>query len=149
MTKPLKNARHERFAQELAKGQSADTAYTAAGYSPSRKNAQRLRTKEDVTARVAELQAGAAKRTEITVAGITARLVRIADKGEDLRDAPGLSVARASLMDAAKLNGLIVDIKDLRSSDGSMSPKEPTYRLVKSEAPLALPSPLPGDQDHD
>lgn len=143
MTGPLKNTRHERFAQELAKGQSADAAYVEAGYQPSRKNAHRLTTKEDVKARVAEIQAGAAKRTEITVAGITERLVRIADKGEDLKDAPGLSVARASLMDAAKLNGLIVDIKDLRSSDGSMSPKEPTYRLVKSEAPALLPSPLP------
>ncbi len=133
MTKPLDNTRHEKFAQELAKGQSADAAYVAAGYKPSRKNAHRLTTKEDVKSRVAQLQAGAAKRTEITVAGITERLVRIADKGEDLKDAPGLSVARASLMDAAKLNGLIVDIKDLRSSDGSMSPKEPTYRLVGSD----------------
>ena len=147
MSKPLSNARHERFAQELAKGQTAEAAYIEAGYRPSRKNAQRLRTNEGVTARIAELQAGAAKRTEITVAGITERLIKIADKGEDLKDAPGLSVARASLMDAAKLNGLIVDIKDLRSSDGSMSPKEPTYRLVKSEAPAS--SPLPGDQDHD
>jgi hypothetical protein len=34
MPGPLKNARHERFAQELAKGKSKLGAYTLAGYEP-------------------------------------------------------------------------------------------------------------------
>ena len=37
----LQNARHERFAQNLAKGMSADASHTAAGYKPNRKNAAR------------------------------------------------------------------------------------------------------------
>jgi hypothetical protein len=35
MPGPLKNARHERFAQELAKGASQAEAYARAGYKPS------------------------------------------------------------------------------------------------------------------
>lgn len=128
---PLKNARHERFAQELAKGKTLAQAYVNAGYRPNEKNAARLKKNEGVAARFAELQERVAKKTVVTVEGITARLLKIAEKGEKSKQAPLLSVARASLMDAAKLNGLIVEKHDLRSSDGSMTPKEPTYKLVK------------------
>lgn len=131
MTGPLKNARHERFAQERAKGKSVERAYALAGYKPHGPNAHRMSKNETVASRVAELQARAAERAVVTVEGITARLLKIAAKGERSKDAPLLSVARASLMDAAKLNGLIIDKHDLRSSDGSMTPKEPTYKLVK------------------
>lgn len=105
----LTNARHERFAQELAKGETADAAYVAAGYAPNRGNAARLKANEDVAGRVAEIQERAATRTEVTVATITERLLRLADKGESLGEASGLSVARAAAMDIAKLNGLVVD----------------------------------------
>lgn len=131
MTGPLKNARHERFAQERAKGKSVDAAYVDAGFRPHRGNAHRLSTNESVAARIAELQSRAAEKAVVTVENITERLLKIAEKGENAKDAPMLSVARASLMDAAKLNGLIVEKRDLTSSDGSMSPKEPTYKLVK------------------
>lgn len=105
----LTNPRHERFAQGLAKGKTQAEAYADAGYKPSEPNASRLTSNEKVQARLAELQERAAVRTEITVAGITDRLLKIAAKGEESSDAPMLQAARASLMDAAKLNGLIVD----------------------------------------
>lgn len=105
----LGNPKHERFAQELAKGKSQAEAYEAAGYAASEPNASRLTRNDKVQARVAEIQSRAAVRTEITVADITARLLAIAAKGEAKDDAPMLSVARASLMDAAKLNGLAPD----------------------------------------
>ncbi|WP_188079447.1 terminase small subunit [Xanthobacter oligotrophicus] len=57
---PLHNGRHERFAQELAKGKSADEAYVEAGYSGSSKSMQeaasRLSRNVKVQARVAEIQ---------------------------------------------------------------------------------------------
>lgn len=109
MPGPLKNARHEKFAQELAKGQSALGAYAAAGFRPNDGNAIRLKGNDRVSARVEELKGKAAERCIVTVEGITQRLLNIAKKGEDKDDAPLLSVARASLMDAAKLNGLVVD----------------------------------------
>lgn len=109
MVGPLKNARHERFAQELAKGATADAAYIAAGFKPNRHNAARLKPNETIVARLKELQSKAAEKSVVTVEGITQRLLNIAEKGESGTDAPLLSVARASLMDAAKLNGLVVD----------------------------------------
>lgn len=67
----LSNPRHERFAQELAKGMSQTEAYKLAGYSASDETARRtasvLMTKHDVVARVAELQQRGAVRAEVTV----------------------------------------------------------------------------------
>lgn len=105
----LGNPKHERFAQLLAKGLTADEAYEQAGYKPDRGNASRLTANHNVQTRVAEIQERAAIRAEITVASITERLLAIAEKAESKDEAPMLSVARASLMDAAKLNGLVVD----------------------------------------
>lgn len=53
----LDNPKHERFAQELAKGLSADKAYEAAGFKPNRGNAATLKQKESISNRVIELLA--------------------------------------------------------------------------------------------
>lgn len=105
----LANRRHELFAQGLAKGRSQEDAYMEAGYKPSRPHASRLATDGNVQARVAELQERASVKVEITVADLTKRLLAIAAKGEVASDAPLLGVARAALMDAAKLNGLVTE----------------------------------------
>lgn len=109
----LKNAKHERFAQLRAEGKTATDAYVEAGFAANDSNAARLNGNERIAARVAEILSKAAARTEITVAGITERLLAIAAKGEVSADAPMLSVARASLMDAAKLNGLVVEKQEI------------------------------------
>jgi phage terminase small subunit len=96
----LKNARHERYAQELAKGLSQADAYVQAGYRPSRSAAARLAADVNICERVAEIQGRAAVRAEITVADITDRLLKIADVAEISKDK-----------------------QDHRSGDGSMSPK--------------------------
>jgi hypothetical protein len=105
----LENPRHERFAQELAKGKTATEAYVEAGFKPNDGNAARLKGNDRIAARVAEIQERAAVRVEITVAGITEKLIAIAAKAEVKDEAAMLAVARASYMDAAKLNGLVVD----------------------------------------
>lgn len=51
----LKNARHEAFARELAKGKTADEAYKLAGFKPDRGNASRLQQKDSIRQRVTEL----------------------------------------------------------------------------------------------
>jgi phage terminase small subunit len=51
----LENYRHQRFAQELAKGKSATEAYSTAGYKPSRHHACHLQHKRHISQRVAEL----------------------------------------------------------------------------------------------
>ncbi len=58
----MENPRHEIFAQQLAKGKSAEAAYAAAGYKRDRGAASRLSAKVNIQARVAELlERGAAK----------------------------------------------------------------------------------------
>jgi phage terminase small subunit len=73
----LPNARHERFAQELAKGKSATQAYIAAGFEPHRQNAARLMTNDDIADRVEELLAAGARRAEITVERVLREYARI------------------------------------------------------------------------
>jgi hypothetical protein len=136
----LKNARHERFAQEIAKGQSASDAYVSAGYGESRSAASRLSTNVNIAARVAEILNKAATKTELTVASITERLLAIAAKGETSGGAPLLSVARAALMDAAKLNGLVID-KAEGVFTGAM-----TVTYVTS---ASGPAPTPSDEDYE
>lgn len=73
----LGNPRHERFAQELAKGKSASAAYVAAGFTPHRQAASRLLTNVDVADRVEELLAAGAKRAEVTVERVMREYARI------------------------------------------------------------------------
>jgi len=105
----LKNAKHEAFAFGLSKGLSQADAYIQAGYAGDVGAACRLSKNVKVSARVAEIQARTAARAEISVASITERLLAIAAKGEDQNNPAMLAVARASLMDAAKLNGLVIE----------------------------------------
>lgn len=121
----LSNPKHERFAQELAKGKSQIDAYEAAGYNPSRSAAARLFSDVNICERVAEIAERVAVRTELTAASLTERLLKIADVAEktgiafdeESGEATGssskhLGVARLALMDAAKLNGLIIERSD-------------------------------------
>src|SRR5216683_6450216 len=59
MMPTLRNERHELFAQALAAGKSASEAYRSAGYvcapHKARGHGHRLRTREDITARIQEL----------------------------------------------------------------------------------------------
>ncbi len=52
----LSNARHERFAQEIAAGSRAADAYAKAGYNRSKTNASSLKNRADVSERIRELQ---------------------------------------------------------------------------------------------
>jgi phage terminase small subunit len=71
----LTNAKHERFAQELAAGKTADEAYEAAGYAQNRGNAIRLKANESVAARVAELQQRAADGVVLTRQWVIEQLI--------------------------------------------------------------------------
>jgi len=102
----LKNARHETFAQGLAKGMSATDAYAAAGYKGDRKAASNLWTNMDVKDRVTELQSKAIKKVEITVDSLAqeleeARAIALSEKQS--------SAAVSATMGKAKLFGLGVE----------------------------------------
>jgi phage terminase small subunit len=53
----LRNARHERFAQEIVAGKSAVASYRAAGYKADRRTAWQARHRPDVSRRIEELVA--------------------------------------------------------------------------------------------
>jgi phage terminase small subunit len=74
----LKNTKHEKFAQGIAKGMSQDAAYEAAGYKQHRGNASTLRSKQNVIDRIAELAEGAAKRSAKSLDDVIAAYERIA-----------------------------------------------------------------------
>lgn len=78
MSGPLKNTRHERFAQELAKGKSAAEAYVLAGFKANDGNSIRLKGNERVAARLAELVGKAAGKAEVTVERTLAEIAKIA-----------------------------------------------------------------------
>lgn len=122
----LQNQRWERFAQELAKGKTADEAYVLAGYEENRCNASRLKSNENVMNRVQELLGQSAKRAVITVESVTESLMRIAKAAEAIGDAAGLSVARASHVDAAKINGLVIDRSENVNLNHEVSGELPT-----------------------
>jgi phage terminase small subunit len=106
----LKNARHETFAQGLAKGMSVTDAYAAAGYKGDRKAASNLWTNVDIKERVTELQSKAVKKVEITVDSLAqeleeARAIALAEKQS--------SAAVSATMGKAKLFGLGVEKRHL------------------------------------
>lgn len=102
----LANARHERFAQELAKGKSAAAAYEAAGYKGDRTAASRLSTNVNVRERLAELQGKAAEKAVVTVEDIARQL----DEDRAFARTNGAASAMvAATMGKAKVLGLIVE----------------------------------------
>lgn len=143
----LSNPKHERFAQALAKGETATAAYEQAGYEPNEGNAGRLNRNEQVQRRVAEILERAATRAEITVASISDRLLKIAEKCERTSEANKLGVARATLMDVAKLNGLIIDKRELAGRNGgpieyaNLTEDEVNARIAALEAGDGEPEP--------
>ena len=76
----LKNARQEKFCQELSQGKTQEAAYKAANYRQSKHSrfyASRLATKEQ---RVAELMERNVEKQDAMVEITTARLVAMAEE---------------------------------------------------------------------
>lgn len=109
----LSNPRHERFAQELAKGKTADDAYVTAGYKENRHNASTLRTNQTISNRVTEIQSRAAARVEVTRASLIleAEEVRVAAMA-----AGQLSAAIAAIKEKGVLSGDRVEKRENRNT---------------------------------
>ena len=73
----LNNTRHELYCRGVVEGKSSDQSYADAGFKPSRKNASRLKTKEDIQARIKELQDRGLKRHDVTVDRIIEEYAKI------------------------------------------------------------------------
>jgi phage terminase small subunit len=73
----LKNTRHERMAQELAKGKSAGEAHDLAGYKHDDGNAIHKSQRADIQERVREIMAPALQKIGVTVESVVRELARI------------------------------------------------------------------------
>jgi phage terminase small subunit len=102
--KVLRNPRHERFAQELASGTTADAAYVLAGYKENRSNAARLNASQNIQKRVAEIQSLGAERAAITIENLRAEAE--AARSKAMREKGGANAAVAAITAKAKLAGL-------------------------------------------
>lgn len=146
MAGPLKNARHERFAQELAKGATADAAYALAGFNPNRCNASRLKANENIAARVEQLQSKVAEKvvqqTAIDAAWVLTKAAELHDKALKAKQ---LSVAKGAL----DIIGKHVDVQAFREQvqhSGlieykNLSDEEITARIAAHEAARAADRP--------
>lgn len=124
--------RQQRFVDEYLIDLNATQAAIRAGY--SKKTAYAIGhenlSKPEIANAIEVKQAFRAEKLEITAAGITTRLLSIAKKAEAAKTPSGLSVARQSMMDVAKLNGLIVETHE----NVTRSPEERAARLAELRA---------------
>jgi phage terminase small subunit len=97
----LKNARHEMFAQALAKGMSATDSYSAAGYKGDRTAASRLSTNVNITRRVDEIKNRVAEKAEWSAADrlLSLKAIHDASTKDDRR------TAIAAIAEANKMQG--------------------------------------------
>jgi phage terminase small subunit len=144
----LKNARHEKFAQALAKGKTADEAYQVAGFRPNRGNATTLKANQSISKRVDELAARAAEKAEWSAADRLSALKRICDAAEE-KDP---RVAVSAISEANKMQGSHAPAKrELSGPNGGAIPIDLTNVSADDLDRLeALFGPLaggPGDDD--
>ena len=126
----LKNARHEAFAQALAKGKTQEEAYALAGYKPSRHHASHLATKRNVADRVAEIKARVADRAEWSAAERIAMLDRIAADNEKKDPRAAIS----AIAETNKMTGAYAPVKqeiDLRHSFTDLPDDELDREIAK------------------
>lgn len=159
----LKNPKHELFAQELAKGTTAEKSYEAAGYKPHRGNSSTLARNKNILARVQELlaererihgqsTARAIERVSLTKEWVLARLIDNAQRASQavpVLDAEGHptgeyryqgAVANRALELLGKHLGMFVELHELSGKDGGpiqtqeVSPRDKLADVLNSLA---------------
>lgn len=119
----LRNAKHERFAQAFAKGESFTQSALTAGYSAS--NApfygSKLAKRDQIIARIGEIRSRVADKSEWDAARVLIRLGEQADADLlDLHNEDGSfkPVQEWPLVWRQMIQGIEVEQKSVRSSDG-------------------------------
>jgi phage terminase small subunit len=116
----LANSKHERFAQELAKGKSATEAYELAGYRPNRGNATTLKQQESISKRVCEILEGmheghkeavmqAIESTEVTPESLVRELEEARAVAKDQKQGAAMT---AATIGKARILGLIIEKRE-------------------------------------
>jgi phage terminase small subunit len=138
----LENPRHERFAQLLAEGKTADEAYEGAGYKPNAGNACRLKGNDKVSERVGEILGKAAANVGVTVERVLSELallgfanmqdyMKAGPDGDPYLDFSGLTREQA----AALVEVTVEDFKDGRGED-ARDVRRVKFKLADKKAAL-------------
>lgn len=140
MNTPLKNSKHEHFAQLVSKGEKASRAYVTAGYSKAgaEQSANRLLKNADIQTRIAQLRAAieqpsrerAIEKAAVDKAWVLHNLTQIVKMGmavEPVRDEQGnelgelkaanLPAANKALELVGKELGMFIDRKEIRTGE--------------------------------
>jgi len=136
MSAPLRNARHEAFALQIANGHKLERAHELAGFKPDRKTAWSLRHRPDISLRVDQL-------LKERVQADTRRRVRREKKEEDLRDRVIEELERiafADVRDVMKWNrepvvspdGEVLDVVDRITVTASEKLSDSSAAAIKS-----------------
>jgi hypothetical protein len=99
---PLSRPRQEAYAQGLSRGEAPRKAAIAAGYRTLR-YAEGLVGQPEIAARVAILKAAWDGGGSADTGALIDELIAIGRQARDLADTRGLAIARACLVDAARL----------------------------------------------
>jgi phage terminase small subunit len=138
----LDNARHELFAQEVAKGSSYSAAHVKAGFRSGDANASRLARKPHVQARIQEIIGKAAAKTDIKVERILEELARIGfanmldyvsigQGGDANLDLTGLTRDTA-----AAISEIVVDTHNAKDGKDTIVVRRVRFKLLDKRAAL-------------
>lgn len=124
--------KQEAFAREYTIDKNATQAAIRAGYSKKTAGQQgeQLLKKLEIRALIERTIAASAERIELTVASVSNKLLGLSEKAEAMEGAGAINVARQCLMDAAKLNGLVVESSEVVTR----SPEERSARIAMLKA---------------
>lgn len=111
----LKDAKRERFAQEVAKGKTQLEAHKIAGYKPNEGNAGTLANRPDVSARIRELNSRGAARAEVTIESIYRELEEARGLARQTKQS---SAMVSATMGKAKIARLLDDVTKHVGADG-------------------------------
>lgn len=112
----LKNPKHERFAQEIAKGKTAAEAFATAGYTPNEGNAARLKGNDKVLKRIEEILSKAAEKVGLSIERTLEEIVRLAfaDIGQAVEWTKGTVTLKDSTTLPPEVRAAISEVKQTK-----------------------------------
>ena len=143
----LNNTRHERFAQELAKGSAITEAYEKSGFKRSPASASRLSQKVKIRARIAAIQAQNAEHAEVSVQSLIRELDEAADLAREIKQPQALI---AAIKEKGILSGKRVERQEVGNpfDFSDITPSELDDQIKKRMERLAALEAAPGDTEH-
>jgi hypothetical protein len=142
----LQNVKWEAFARAIAEGRTGKDAYQLAGYRRHRSNSSKLRKREEIRQRIAELQAPAAAACQVTLEQL---ILATQDIQVRARKANWLRVELECVQTLAKLAGLKPSVEKPAAAQHSQLVDRPGHESIEEwQARVRARTPLEEARDH-